>query len=224
MPRSGVTFASVATYPIGSDGVDDLSTPGARGESGPPGIMRRSSDENVNASGGRPAGFFASAACTSCSISAGSPRTSVDSGAVYNFNHDNFLRGVKSNVFVNAPAGMLYPGDAGFPAGQTGLNKQWTNFSPRVGMAWDLTGDGRMALRASYALAYDFMAGDYHNINSSAPPFGNRLYQRVTLAFDLRDERVPGGVRSEVREHPPDLGGRRFDADFGLNLSHRRRL
>jgi hypothetical protein len=77
-------------------------------------------------------------------------------------------------VFVNAPAGMLYPGDAGFPSGQTGLNKQWTNFSPRVGVAWDLSGDGRMALRASYALAYDFMAGDYHNINSSAPPFGNR--------------------------------------------------
>jgi carboxypeptidase family protein/TonB-dependent receptor-like protein len=100
--------------------------------------------------------------------------TSVESGAVYNFNHDNFLRGVKSNVFVNAPAGMLYPGDDGFPPGQTGLNKQWTNFSPRVGVAWDVTGDGRMALRASYALAYDFMAGDYHNINSSAPPFGNR--------------------------------------------------
>ena len=100
--------------------------------------------------------------------------TSVESGAVYNFNHDNFLRGVKSSVFVNAPAGMLYPGDDGFPSGQTGLNKQWTNFSPRVGVAWDVTGDGRMALRASYALAYDFMAGDYHNINSSAPPFGNR--------------------------------------------------
>ena len=59
--------------------------------------------------------------------------TSVESGAVYNFNHDNFLRGVKSKVFVNAPAGMLYPGDDGFPSGQTGLNKQWTNFSPRVG-------------------------------------------------------------------------------------------
>jgi outer membrane receptor protein involved in Fe transport len=100
--------------------------------------------------------------------------TSVESNAVYNFNHDNFLRGVRSNVFVNAPAGLLYPGDEGFPSGQTGLNKQWTNFSPRLGVAWDLTGDGRMALRGSYALAYDFMAGDYHNINSSAPPFGNR--------------------------------------------------
>jgi len=100
--------------------------------------------------------------------------TSVESGAVYNFDRERFRRGVKSNVFVNAPAGLLYPGDEGFPPGKTGLNKQWTNFSPRVGMAWDVTGDGRMALRASYALAYDFMAGDYHNINSSAPPFGNR--------------------------------------------------
>ncbi|MBI4886782.1 MAG: TonB-dependent receptor [Acidobacteria bacterium] len=100
--------------------------------------------------------------------------TSVDNNAVYNFNLDNFRRGIKSSVFVNAPAGLLYPGDAGFPPGRTGLYKQWGNASPRVGFAWDVTGDGRTAIRASYALAYDFMAGDYHQINSAAPPFGNR--------------------------------------------------
>jgi carboxypeptidase family protein len=99
---------------------------------------------------------------------------SVDNNAVYTFNIDNFRKGIKSKVFVNAPAGLLYPGDAGFPSGKTGLNKQWTNFSPRAGVAWDVKGDGRMALRASYALAYDFMSSDYHQINSSAPPFGNR--------------------------------------------------
>src|SRR5436190_7017083 len=98
----------------------------------------------------------------------------VDNNAVYNFNIDNFRRGIKSKVFVNAPAGLLYPGDAGFPAGKTGLNKQWTNFSPRAGVAWDVTGDARTAVRASYALAYDFMSSAYHQINSSAPPFGNR--------------------------------------------------
>jgi hypothetical protein len=98
----------------------------------------------------------------------------VDNNAVYNFNIDNFRNGIKSKVFVNAPAGLLYPGDDGFPSGKTGLNKQWTNFSPRAGVAWDVNGDGRMAVRASYALAYDFMSSDYHQINSSAPPFGNR--------------------------------------------------
>jgi hypothetical protein len=98
----------------------------------------------------------------------------AENNAISTFNLDNFRRGVKSNVFVNAPAGLLYSGDQGFPPGQTGLNKQWTNFSPRVGVAWDVSGDGRMALRASYALTYDFMTTDYHQINSSAPPFGNR--------------------------------------------------
>jgi hypothetical protein len=98
----------------------------------------------------------------------------VDNNAVYNFNIDNFRKGIKSKVFVNAPAGLLYPGDDGFPSGKTGLNKQWTNFSPRAGVAWDVNGNGRMALRASYSLAYDFMSSDYHQINSSAPPFGNR--------------------------------------------------
>ena len=99
---------------------------------------------------------------------------SAENNAISIFNIDNFRRGIKSKVFVNAPAGLIYPGDEGFPPGQTGLNKQWRNFSPRLGFAWDMTGDGRMALRASYALTYDFMTSDYHQINSSAPPFGNR--------------------------------------------------
>jgi hypothetical protein len=98
----------------------------------------------------------------------------AENNAISTFNIDNFRRGIKSDIFVNAPAGLLYSGDEGFPPGQTGLNKQWLNFSPRVGVAWDVTGDGRMALRASYALTYDFMTTDYHQINSSAPPFGNR--------------------------------------------------
>ena len=99
---------------------------------------------------------------------------SAESNAISIFRLDNFRRGIKSNVFVNAPAGLIYPGDEGFPPGQTGLNKQWGNLSPRAGVAWDVNGDGRTALRASYALAYDFMTSDYHQINSSAPPFGNR--------------------------------------------------
>ncbi|MBI3050772.1 MAG: TonB-dependent receptor [Acidobacteria bacterium] len=98
----------------------------------------------------------------------------AENNAISIFNLDNFRRGIKSNVFVNAPAGLLYSGDEGFPPGQTGLNKQWKNFSPRAGVAWDVSGDGRTALRASYALTYDFMTTDYHQINSSAPPFGNR--------------------------------------------------
>jgi hypothetical protein len=98
----------------------------------------------------------------------------VENNAITIFVMDNFLNGVKSGVFHNAPAGLIYPGDPGFPDGQTGLNIQWRNFAPRAGVAWDVRGDGRLAVRSSYSLGYDFMAGEYHNINAGAPPFGNR--------------------------------------------------
>jgi hypothetical protein len=104
-------------------------------------------------------------------------------GAIYNFNPENFQKGVRSTVFLNAPAGFLYPGDSGFPEGTSGLNKRWLNFSPRAGVAWDVRGNGRSAVRSSYGLQYDFPAGSYHFINSSAPPF----------RFRLRVEDPPGG-------------------------------
>jgi len=112
---------------------------------------------------------------------------SVLNGSVYNFNRDNFKNNVKTTQYVNAPAGLIYPGDAGFPPGRTGLNKQWLNLSPRVGLAWDVTGDGRTAIRSSYGLTYDLPNGEYELINANSPPFGNR-----TLVED-----PPGGF-----DHP----------------------
>ena len=98
----------------------------------------------------------------------------VLSGAVYNFNQDNFLSNTRSTVYRNAPAGLVYPGDPGFPSGKRGLNTQWWNLSPRVGLGWDLSGDGRTAVRASYGLSYDFPNAEYNLINANSPPFGNR--------------------------------------------------
>jgi hypothetical protein len=108
------------------------------------------------------------------------------------FNHDNFAKNVKSQQFVNAPAGFLYPGDGGFPEGKSGYDKTWLNISPRLGLAWDVTGDGRLAFRSSYSLAYDFPSGDYMNINASAPPWGNRLLVPTT-SMDNPYSVVPGG-------------------------------
>ncbi|MBI4888855.1 MAG: carboxypeptidase regulatory-like domain-containing protein [Acidobacteria bacterium] len=99
---------------------------------------------------------------------------SVLNGAVYNFSRDNFRNNVKSKVYHNAPAGLIYPGDAGFPSGRSGLNKQWLNLSPRVGMGWDVSGNGRTAIRASYGLTYDLPNSEYMLINANSPPFGNR--------------------------------------------------
>ena len=118
----------------------------------------------------------------------------VENNAVTVFRTENFQKGIKSSVFRNAPAGLTYPGDPGFPKGQTGLNKQWKNFSPRGGIAWDVHGDGRLAVRSSYSMGYDFMSGEYHNINAGAPPFGNRsLIQDPSGLLDNPYAGVVGG-------------------------------
>ena len=99
-------------------------------------------------------------------------------GAIYNFSLENFRNNVKSTVFTNAPAGLIYPGDAGFPPGRSGLYTQWWNLSPRVGLAWDVMGNSRTALRAAYGLAYDFPPAEYHLFNAQASPFSNRTVVR----------------------------------------------
>ena len=39
----------------------------------------------------------------------------------------------------------------------------------------DVQGDGRLALRASYGLTYDYPTGEYLSNPAAAPPFGNRI-------------------------------------------------
>jgi Carboxypeptidase regulatory-like domain len=107
-------------------------------------------------------------------------------GANTIFDRERFRNDVKSTAFRNAPAGFIYPGDPGFPPGTSGLNKKWWNLAPRVGIAWDVQGDGRLAVRSSYALMYDYPGGEYFNNLAAAPPYGNRT--RVTDPAGLFDD------------------------------------
>ena len=128
----------------------------------------------------------------------------VRSGAVSIFDLENFEQGVKSTVFLNAPAGLLYPGDTGFPDNNNAaLNKQWRNLSPRAGVAWDVHGDGRLAVRASYGLGYDFVSGQYHFLNAGAAPFANRLRVEA-VPFDNPYVNTPGGNPFPIA--PPSPG------------------
>ncbi|MGH9338225.1 MAG: carboxypeptidase regulatory-like domain-containing protein [Acidobacteriota bacterium] len=81
--------------------------------------------------------------------------------------------GQQSTRFVNAPEGILYPGDPGVPSG--GFDTGWTNFAPRVGFAYDLTGDGRTALRAGYGIFYDLPNTISTNSQANQGPFGTRV-------------------------------------------------
>jgi hypothetical protein len=129
--------------------------------------------------------------------------TNFKDATISNFVRENFDRGIKSTVYVNAPAGLIYPGDPGFPDGTSGLKKQWLNLSPRVGAAWDVNGDGRLAVRASYAINYDYPGAVFQNTAVQAAPFNNRIDLIGNLPFDDPYRVIPGGQTHPVTGAPP---------------------
>jgi hypothetical protein len=125
----------------------------------------------------------------------------IRNGAVANFSLENFRSGITSTVYRNAPAGLLYPGDPGFPGGQSGINDKWLNFSPRVGLAWDVNGDGRMAVRSSYGLGYDFQGASYLFICASRSCRAGSTIPIATIraARRIRFQPLPVPIRRSPR-------------------------
>jgi len=64
-----------------------------------------------------------------------------------------FVRGYQSSVFPNAPANLAFVGDPGVP--RSLINADYTNVSPRIGLAFDVFGNGRTAIRAGFGTFYD---------------------------------------------------------------------
>ena len=63
---------------------------------------------------------------------------------------NTFRPNVQSKVVPQAPLGMLFPGDPGVTSRLMPADKN--NFAPRVGLAWDPLGNGRLGIRAAYGL------------------------------------------------------------------------
>jgi len=116
----------------------------------------------------------------------------ISNGAVYNFSWDNFNKGIKSTVFTNAPAGLIYAGDPGFQ-GKTGVNNRLDQFAPRIGVAFDPKGDGKMSIRASFGISYDFPNIQIMSTPTTAPPFGNFVTPPGPLNFADPWSTVTGG-------------------------------
>jgi hypothetical protein len=80
----------------------------------------------------------------------------------------SIIPGEQSQRFVNAPTGLVFPGDPGAPTGVNFPDKK--NFAPRFGFAWDPTGSGKTSLRGGFGLFYDILkAEDNLQFNGQAP-------------------------------------------------------
>jgi len=83
-----------------------------------------------------------------------------------------FEPGKQSRVLPNAPTGLLYPGDPGVPAGL--IPTDMKAFAPRLGVAWDPSGHGKLLITAAYGIFYEpYYTGQGGPLQApiSAPPF-----------------------------------------------------
>ncbi len=94
-------------------------------------------------------------------------------GRATHFDMAAFLAGTKTSVFNNAPPGLFFAGDAGFPSG--GTNRHLANFAPRLGIVWDLRGNGRTVVRSAYGILYDLPPMQYFDRFGFGPPWASTI-------------------------------------------------
>ena len=104
----------------------------------------------------------------------------------------DFDAGIHSTVYPNAPVGVQFPGDPGFQTGNRPNNTRYNNFAPRLGLAYDPKGNGRMVIRASFGILYDMPHTLFFYNYSSSPPWGNS----ITIPFP------PGGFANPWQGFP----------------------
>ena len=81
----------------------------------------------------------------------------------------SIVPGQHSQVFPNAPVGMLFPGDPHAPTGANFPDKN--DFAPRFGFAWDLSGKGKTSLRGGFGVFYNILKADDNLQFNGQPPF-----------------------------------------------------
>ena len=115
---------------------------------------------------------------------------------VSNFDEARFDAGIRSTVYPQAPAGLLFPGDDGFP-GSAAMKNKLNQFAPRAGLVWQL--NEQTALRGGWGRFYDTPHLFFNTRFANNPPWG----AQITLTSP------PGGFTNPYATYP---GGNPFPA------------
>ena len=91
-----------------------------------------------------------------------------------NFDEARFRAGVKSKVYPQAPAGLLFPGDDGYPGRGTSEAK-WAQFAPRLGAIWTPGDDGLTSIRAGWGMFFDTPHLFFNTRFANNPPWGAQI-------------------------------------------------
>lgn len=124
-------------------------------------------------------------------------------GRIEQFRPDAYAAGVHSTVIPSAPAGLFFIGDKfnNLAVPDRGQTADLNNFAPRVGLAWDPTGSGKMSLRAGGGLFYySRLPGLFLNDAAISAPF--------SLRIDLNDSKTGAsqiGPLSNPEANYPDF-------------------
>lgn len=102
-----------------------------------------------------------------------------------------YRAGQQSRVVSGAPPGMIFPSDPGITSRLMAADKN--KLSPRLGLAWDPFGSGRLGVRASYGLFIEDQRTDPWIYPAVNQPFVIRkfLFNPFSLAEPYRGQEDP---------------------------------
>ncbi|HEY3939278.1 MAG TPA: TonB-dependent receptor [Bryobacteraceae bacterium] len=103
-----------------------------------------------------------------------------------------FNSGQASTVYPNAPPGILFAGDAANTNGKYFERWHLLTTSPRVGLVWDPSGDGKQTIRAGFALMHDTTELFFPERLTTNPPYAASV-TLTNVSFSNPYQNYPGG-------------------------------